>query len=140
MQDIFTFMQHHETLSLALGVVLTLLIIVEFLKQKSSSARLTPSEAITLINRENAVVIDIRSKEIFATGHISESISLPLKDLEKNLKKIEKYKSQPIIIVCSLGNDSLKAEHILKQNGFNARVLNNGLNSWTREQLPLVKN
>ena len=138
MQDILVFLQQHWLLSSALLVVLVLLIGLEFIKQKSGGARLSPAAATKLINHENAVVIDVRNADAFAKGHIVEAVSLPIADLAKS-KKIDKFMTRPIILVCEMGADSAKAAPPLLKKGFKVHILGGGLRTWKTEQLPLVK-
>ena len=61
-------------------------------------------EAVTLINRESAVVIDVRSVEDFASGHIIDAIHLPLTALAGASDKLKKYASKPLLVYCASGN------------------------------------
>lgn len=140
MQDFLQFIQQHWALSAALVVVLVLLIIVEFIKLKCGAIRISPAQAIQLINRENAMVVDIRSPEAFVTGHIVDAISLPYPELEKKYKKLEKFKSQPIVITCATGLESPRAAELLMKYGFKTHVLNGGIRGWKDAEMPLVKN
>ncbi len=63
MQDIFTFMQHHTTLSTAMIVVLLLLIVVEFVRQKKGTNLVSPAQTTNLINHQNAVVVTFAMKK-----------------------------------------------------------------------------
>lgn len=139
MQDIVIFIQHHLVLSLALVIVLLILVALEFIKIKRGAKRLSTQQAIQLINHENATVIDIRNKEAFVNGHIVSAISLPLRDLEESTKKLEKYITQPIIIVCASGLESQRAANLLDKKGYNVRVLDGGLRMWQQAGMPLVK-
>lgn len=139
MQDTLSFISHHVALFLALIVVLIILIILEFLKIKRGTTRLSPAQVTRLINHDKGVVIDIRSVDAFTNGHITGALSLPLNDLKDKIKKIEKFKAQPIIVVCATGIDSPKAATLLLQQGFQAQILNGGIRAWADAELPLVK-
>ena len=139
MQDIFSFLQHHLGLSLALAFVLILLIVLEFLKQKKSANALTPAQAVQLINHQNAVVVDIRPTDAYAAGHIIDAVSAPLKELEEKQNKIEKFKSQPLILVCAMGVESQRAYTLLQLKGFNVHVLGGGLRAWREASMPVTK-
>lgn len=140
MQDILLFMQHHMTLVVIFAVVLVLIFVVELIKIKGSASRLTPGQATQLINRNNAVVVDVRSQDAFLSGHIVNAISLPLSEMNTKVKKIEKFKAQPIIVVCGTGVDALKAANLLTQQGFlQAQILSGGMRAWRDAELPVVK-
>lgn len=72
-----------------------------------------------------AVIIDVRTKGEFQSGHLPNSINIPVDNLQQNLKKIEKDKA--IITCCASGARSAYAKRILKSNGFE-QVHNGG--SW----------
>lgn len=139
MQEIVQFMQHHEMLSLALIIIFILLIIIEFVRLKRGSNQISPNQLISMINHQNAVVVDIRAPDAFASGHIVDAISLPLADIDGKHKKLEKFKSHPIVIVCTAGVESQKAAAQLEKNGFNALILAGGIRAWRTAEMPLVK-
>ena len=139
MKDIYTFLQQHNELSIALIIVLALLFMVELLRAKLGARRVSPVEATQLINHQNAVVVDIRSQDAFYSGHILGAISLPLADLEKQYKKLEKYITQPIIIVCASGLESPRAASFLLKNGYNVLIHTGGVRAWKEADMPLVK-
>lgn len=138
-QDIVLFIQHNLLLVLALVIVLLLLIIFEFIKQKRGALRLSPSKAVHLMNHADAVIVDIRNPEAFAKGHPVGAISLPLTELNEKQKRLEKYKSKSIIVVCNTGAEAQRAAALLKKLGFNANVLAGGIRAWQDAGIPLVK-
>ncbi len=139
MQDIFLFAQQHALLSIALIVLLLLLIIVEFIRAKQGAQRISPALATQMINHQNAVLLDVRSKENFSTGHIVDAVSIPLAELESKYRKLDKFKTRPIIIVCATGLESRQAAAVLTKNGFNIHLLAGGIRGWKEANLPLVK-
>ena len=74
---------------------------------------------------DGAVILDVRTKEEYQSGHLRNSINIPLDKLPQNLKKLNKNKS--IITCCASGSRSASARKILKSNGFE-QVYNGG--SW----------
>lgn len=139
MQDITAFIQNHWLLSTSVLIILLLLVLVEFIKQKQGATQLSPSKVIHLINRENATVIDIRDAEAYAAGHIVESISIPASELKNKLKKLDKLKSTPIVLVCTAGIEAPKAAIALQKEGFDVHILAGGIRAWKAADLPLVK-
>lgn len=96
-------------------------------------------EATLLINREDALVLDVREASEWSTGHIPNSRHIVLGQLAKRLSEIEKFKEKPVIVCCASGNRSSSACGTLKRAGF-ARVfnLNGGLGAWTGAGLPIT--
>jgi rhodanese-related sulfurtransferase len=73
-----------------------------------------------------AVIVDVRSKGEYQSGHLKNSINIPVDTLEQNIKKLKKDK--PVITCCASGARSASALRILKANGFE-QVYNGG--AWT---------
>lgn len=108
--------------------------------QGASTSGLSPSAAVLLINREKAVVVDIREKEAFAAGHLVGSRNLPVAELEAKLASTVKNKAVPLILVCDTGARTRRAEAIAKQLGYTqVQCLAGGLSAWRAASLPLEK-
>ena len=132
------FVLNHWALWLALVVILLLVFINELLAQKKQAKALSPSAAVEMINHEEAIVIDLRDPETFRAGHIIDAICTPADDF--NQKRMEKYKSKPLIIVCARGVQSAALATKLREQGYTApMVLAGGITAWQAASLPLVK-
>lgn len=103
------------------------------------AANLTPAEATLLMNREDALVLDVRETGEWGTGHITGARHITMAQLEKRLSELDKFKDKPIIVVCATGNRSSSACGQLKKHGF-AKVfsLGGGVSSWRDANLPLT--
>lgn len=99
-----------------------------------------PTQAVQLINREKAVVVDVCSPEEFAGGHIKDAKNLPLGDLEAKLASTVKNKDLPLILVCASGMRSRRAVAVAKKLGYEkAQSLAGGMGAWRGANLPVVK-
>ena len=98
-------------------------------------------EATLLINRENGVVLDVRTIDEFAKGHIVDAVNIPVSQITaNNLSQIEKHKAVPTIVVCESGMRAPAAASGLSKAGFTrVFVLRGGLASWRGENLPVTK-
>ena len=98
-------------------------------------------EATLLINRENGVVLDVRTIDEFAKGHIVDAVNIPVSQITaNNLSPIEKHKDVPTIVVCESGMRAPAAASVLSKAGFTrVFVLRGGLASWRGENLPVTK-
>lgn len=67
--------------------------------------------------KKGAIIVDVRSKEEFAGGHIKNSINIPVDQLANNLSRL-KYKNKPIITCCASGMRSGSAKTMLLNNGY----------------------
>ena len=139
MQDIVLFIQHHWLLNLILFVVLLLLMLLELLTQKQGGPRLSPLQVVQLINHDNAVIVDVRNPALFVEGHIIDAVSIPADDIAEKWKKLEKFRSKPIILTCQSGTDSSRAAAFLTKQGFDIKTLTGGLRAWREADMPLVK-
>ncbi len=139
MQELTTFFSHHLLLSLAAAAIFVLIVIIETIRAKRNVFNVTPTQAIQLINRENAVVLDIRPKDAYRLGHIIDAISFTTQEITGTSKKLEKFKIRPIIIVATVGSESQKIAALLLKRGYNAYSLTGGMRAWNEGQLPLIK-
>ena len=98
---------------------------------------LTPTQAVQLINRDKAVVVDVCSPDEFKAGHIVGARNVPLGDLESKLPNLVKNKSVPVIFACQSGMRSARAVALAKKLGYEqAQSLGGGLKSWKEANLP----
>ena len=139
MQDIIQFAVNHWLLS-GLFIVLLILLLLEEARSKGLLGQLGPQDLVQLINRESAVVVDIRNREAFQDGHIVGSVNILQAELEKDFNQLRKYKDRPIVIVCATGQKSGEiAAKLKKQNFERVHVLSGGINAWKNASMPLVK-
>jgi rhodanese-related sulfurtransferase len=101
---------------------------------------LTPTEAVQLINREKAAVIDICSAEEYAAGHIGQAKHVPIDELEKRLAQVVKNKATPLLMVCASGVRSKRAVGVAKKLGYEkVHSLAGGLGAWRAAAMPVQK-
>lgn len=107
---------------------------------KRRDDEVTPTEATLLINREDALVIDVREAPEFFGGHIAGARNIPLPKLAERLAELAEFKERPIVVVCASGGRSATAQKTLVGNGF-GRVKNlaGGVSAWHQANLPLTK-
>jgi len=107
---------------------------------KGARGGLSPNGAVQLINREKAVVVDVRETEEFATGHVAGARNIPLNQLEQRLPEVVKNKTVPVILVCQTGGRAQRALGTAKTLGYDkAVVLGGGMGAWKEANLPLEK-
>jgi len=98
----------------------------------------TTAEATHLINREDALVLDVRDPGEYGAGHILGAKNVPLSRLSD--AEVAKRKDRPMIVYDEGGERSSKAVAALKKQGF-TRVANltGGLRAWQQAGLPVEK-
>ena len=85
-----------------------------------------PKADLSELVRGGAIILDVRTKGEYGSGHIRGSVNIPVEQLQKNLNKL-KDKKRPVITCCASGMRSSSAKRILISNGF-TNVHNGG--SW----------
>ncbi len=106
----------------------------------SATSGLSPNDAVQLINREKAVVIDVCDASEFAGGHVGGAKNAPLGELEKKLPELVKNKATPLIFVCQSGGRSSRASAIAKKLGYEkSHNISGGLGGWKAASLPVEK-
>jgi rhodanese-related sulfurtransferase len=106
----------------------------------SGGKNISVGEATLLINRQDALVVDVRETAEWSAGHIPDARHLPLSQFAKHLVEIDKFKDKPLILVCASGNRSSTAARMLQKAGF-PQVFNlvGGMRAWTDAGLPVTK-
>jgi rhodanese-related sulfurtransferase len=103
------------------------------------AARVSPAQAVQLINREKAVLIDVSEPAEFGAGHPVGAKNVPIGSLETS-GDLPKNKALPVVVVCPTGTRALRAVATLKKLGFeNSHVLAGGLAAWREANLPVEK-
>ncbi len=141
MQEYIQFFQEHTFLCLAWIAILAMLIFNFFKSATAKFKFVSVAELTNLVNKENGLVIDIRSKDDFAKGHITDSVHVLPSDIKSgNLTGVESHKVDPIIVVCRSGQTAQATANDLVTAGFaNVNVLTNGITAWNEANLPLVR-
>jgi len=97
-------------------------------------------EAVQLINRRDALVLDVRSSGDYAAGHIANAKHVPEAQLADRIKELEKYRSRPIIVSCGAGSRAPGVGGMLRKKGFSeVFALRGGIAAWQQASLPLEK-
>jgi len=138
MEQFTEFVGNHFTLFLVLAVIIGLL--TQNLIAGFDKSAVDPARAIELINREEAVVVDISAMADFAKGHIINAINIPSNGFKNQTSQLKKYKQTPVIIHCRTGSASSPARKLLKKEGFEkVYEIRGGLLAWQNANLPVSK-
>jgi rhodanese-related sulfurtransferase len=98
------------------------------------------AEAVQLINRQDAAIVDVRDAAEFKAGHIPNARNIPHGQIGDRLKDLEKFKSKPILLSCATGQRSASACSVLQKAGFaNVYSLSGGMNAWLQASMPVEK-
>ncbi len=141
MQEIMQFVSAHPILSVAWIVLFVAVVVMTFKSRFSKVKEISRGEATHLINKEDAVVVDTRTREDFRRGHITNAINLTPSDLKSgSLGELAKFKGQPVIIVCANGTTARESgEHVVKAGFDKVFTLKDGIAGWVADNLPLAR-
>jgi rhodanese-related sulfurtransferase len=109
------------------------------LRKTAQGGTIDPAEAVRLINREKATLLDIGSPAEFSAGHPAGAKNVPFDALATS-NDLPKNKALPVVVVCRNGARATRAVGILQKAGYEkARALGGGLTAWRDAQLPVEK-
>ena len=141
MQEYIDFFSNNLMLSLA-WIATAGFLAFSFLQGKLNKVNsVTTQEAITLINKQNAIVVDIRTQDEYKKGHIVNSKNITQSQItDGKFSEIENHKDTPIIVVCETGHRSSGAGAKLSKAGFTqVHNLQTGMSGWQSENFPTTK-
>ena len=140
--ELLAFLQKPYNFFLAVvAVVSGAMLLAPFVSRLFSPGRgVSALQAVQLINRRDAVIVDVRDDAEFAAGHIPNARHIPLAQLGERLKELERYKSRPIVVSCRSGTRSASASSILQKHGFSEVFsLSGGVAAWEQASMPVEK-
>ncbi len=109
------------------------------LRRGTQTGAVDCNEAVRLVNREKAVLIDVSEPAEYAAGHVVNAKNVPLGSLETS-NALPKNKALPLVVVCATGARAARAVAILRKLGFDkAQPLSGGLKAWRAANLPVEK-
>jgi rhodanese-related sulfurtransferase len=104
---------------------------------KTSPDAIPPDEGLAMIEKERALVIDVRVPDQYEAQHVRGAINIPLESLGASIARLPKDKDAPILCVCNRGNISANGMLYLKSLGYTrVKSLSGGTIAWAREGLP----
>jgi len=115
-------------------------LLFDMARAQGDKSLVSPVEATLLINREDALVVDVRDQGEYAQGHIPNARHVPLADLTRRIGELEKLKGRPLILCCASGARSSSAVAQLKKAGFDKLYnLRGGLAEWEKSGQPISR-
>lgn len=140
MEEFIDFASRNYHLFIALAVVLALILWTEVRRATKGYKEITPAEAVLLINKEDALVLDVRETNERSQGSIIDAKHVAFSTLSQKIDSIEKDKDKPILVICKMGNQSSQACKLLLKNSYTKVFgLKGGINAWINDQLPVTK-
>ena len=125
-------------LLIAVACVSGAMLIWPLLRGLGGGPRVNVARATQLINREDAIMIDVREPGLYAAGHIIGAKNVPLSRLD-GAPELAKRKEKPLIVYDDGGEAAAKAATSLRKQGFNVVNLAGGLAAWRQAGMPVEK-
>jgi len=128
-------------LLIAVAFVSGAMLLWPYVRRATGGPSVSPSQATQLINREDAMLIDVREPGEYGAGHILGAKNVPMSRVDTGGADIAgKRKDRPVILYCDSGTRSAKAAAVLRGQGY-TRVLNlsGGIGAWQQAGLPVEK-
>ncbi|WP_434087729.1 rhodanese-like domain-containing protein [Brachymonas denitrificans] len=96
------------------------------------------ADAVQKMNREKAVLVDVREAGEYANERIAQSKNIPLAQLSEKLPQTVKSKSTPVLFLCAHGSRSARAAAIAKKLGYEqAYSVGGGMRNWKSANMPV---
>lgn len=140
MEEYLVFAQNHPLLLLGLVAVIGAIIWTEFSRFTRKYKQVNTTEAVQLLNRDDAVVLDVRQDSEVRAGKIRGARHIPVANLKTRLSELDFAKEKPLLVYCQSGVRSAQACDLLSKLGFtNVNNLSGGMTAWESANLPISK-
>lgn len=140
LEELLAFAGRHLYLSLGFAGLTVAIVYTEIARLFRGYKALRPAELTALINRDNALVVDLSASTEFEKGHIPGSRSVQPSQFDPESKLLANAKALPVVAVCRTGQASADAAKRLKKAGFEQVYwLDGGIQAWQQADLPLIK-
>ena len=125
-----------NALLIIIAVIAAVSLAMPIINTRRFGPMVSSEQAVSLINKQNALVVDVRAQKDFKRVRIANSVNIPANEIQNRLGELSKDRT--IIVVDNSGNMSAAASKLLRGVGFTkVYVLDSGLVGWMRDKLPL---
>ena len=127
-------------LLILVAVVSGAMLVWPYVRRGTGGPWLSPAEATHLINREDALALDVRDPGEYGSGHILGARNLPVARVQEGAAELGKKMDRPLIVYCDDSGRCVKATAALRKQGY-TRVasLKGGIGAWLGAGLPVEK-
>ncbi len=140
LEELSAFAGRNPMLALALAGITVAILYTELARLFRGFKGLRPAELTALMNRENALVVDLQPAGDFEKGHIPGSKNVQMSQFDPENKMLAGAKALPVVTVCKTGVTAAQAAKRLRKAGFErVYVLDGGIAAWQQADLPLAK-
>lgn len=106
-----------------------------------TAASISPQELVRMMDaNEDIVILDVRTEEEYAVGHIAGSVNIPHREVSYRLDELEEYRNKPVVVYCVVGGRAGLAEGALREAGFtNLLDLTGHMTAWDSLGFPVAR-
>jgi len=123
---------------IAVALVSGAMLLWPAVRRGTGGSAVSPQDATLMINRQDAIILDVRKPEDYGKGHVLNARNVPLAELEDRARELHRYKAKPVI-VCEEGGRSSAAAALRKLGFEQVYVLAGGIGAWQQAGLPVEK-
>ena len=139
-QQLMEFAANHPYLTGGFAAVLLFWVFTEFKRKFQGFVELSPAQAVSKINREGAVVVDVSAPADFNKGHIVDALNIPVSQFESAEAKLKKLEGKAVLVVDKAGQTAGQAAaRLLKMGAGEVSILKGGMAQWANDQFPLTR-
>jgi len=135
-EQLFEFAVNHWIL---VSIFVALLLALFYVESSRAGRKVPPQEAVMLLNRDEAVVVDIREKKEFSEGHIKGAVHIPMAKIKESADQLRKHSDKLIILVDKAGQHSgMAVKELPKDDELKVARLLGGMMEWRNANLPVT--
>jgi rhodanese-related sulfurtransferase len=139
-EEYLVFARNHPLLVAGLVTIVGMIVWSEFSRLTRKYKQVNTTQAVQILNRDGAVVVDVREDAEVRTGKIKGAKHIPLAQLKNRLVELEQAKTKPVLVYCRSGNRSAHACSLMSKLGFqDVSNLAGGIAAWESANLPISK-
>jgi len=137
---LLAFAELHPLAVAGLAALTVFIIYTEIARRFTGYKGLSPAQLTALVNREDALVLDVSAAADYDKGRIAGAKNLPMAQFDPEHKLLGKAKDRPVAVVCRNGQGSADvAKRLVKAGWTRVHWLDGGIPAWQQAELPLVK-
>ncbi len=131
------FSDQNNLILIAVAIVSGLMLLWPMIQRQRGGAAIGTTQAVQMMNNQQATLVDIRPDSAYSTGHIPQSKHIPSSEIAQKTGSLAKDK--PLILVCDRGVTAVGAAVKFRAQGFTSVfTLEGGINAWTQAGLPIT--
>lgn len=123
---------------LLVSILLALLFVYTWREKQRGGPTLSAHGVTQLLNRDEAILLDVRETSEYKSGHIVDALNIPHNKLSERVAELNTHKNKIIVVADKLGQHAGHAGRLLREQGFEVRRLDGGMSEWQNQNLPVV--